>query len=157
MTGFRFVHDLRDEYPVKKLCGHAGVSRSGYYAWAKRPLSDRFIDDAWLTNDIFDIHLASRRTYGTPRVFGQLRNHGIRCGRKRVTRLMAETGLVGAHARRRWRRGRPNTAPPRICWNATSLLNNQTNVGLLTSPSSNVLTPNHRPGRQRVSDGGRSP
>ena len=32
---------------------------------------------------------------------------GHRCGRKRVARLMAESGLVGVHARRRWRRGRP--------------------------------------------------
>ena len=31
--------------------------------------------------------------------------------RKRVARLMAECGLVGAHSRRKWRRGRANTAP----------------------------------------------
>jgi putative transposase len=28
-----------------------------------------------------------------------------------VARLMAANGLVGVHGRRRWRRGRPNTAP----------------------------------------------
>jgi len=42
---------------------------------------------------------------------GQLRNTGAGHGRKRVARIMAECGFVGAHSRRRWRRGRPDTAP----------------------------------------------
>ena len=34
------------------------------------------------------------------------------CGlSKRVARLMATEGLAGVHGRRRWRRGKPNTAP----------------------------------------------
>jgi putative transposase len=43
-------------------------------------------------------------------VHGQLAQRGVRCGRKRVARLVAEQGLVGVHARRRWRRGRPGDA-----------------------------------------------
>ena len=54
---------------------------------------------------------SSRGTYGSPWVWGQLRRNGVRGSRKRVERIMAECGLVGAHSRRRWRRGRPNTAP----------------------------------------------
>ncbi len=126
MSGYQFVQDHQAAYPISRLCTHIGVSRSGFYAWRDRPLADRFVDDAWLANRIFDIHMASRRTYGTPRVFGQLRNQGVRCGRKRVTRLMAENGWVGAHSRRRWRRGRPNTAP------APDLLNRD-----FTAPESN--------------------
>lgn len=60
---------------------------------------------------IVGIHRASHGTYGAPRVHGQLRDLGHRVGRKRVARLMATEGLVGVHGRRRWRRGRPNTAP----------------------------------------------
>lgn len=41
---------------------------------------------------------------------GELARLGVRCGRKRVARLMAESGLVGVHARRRWRRARPGDA-----------------------------------------------
>ena len=47
----------------------------------------------------------------------ELRRLNQRCSRKRVARLMRDAGLVGAHARRRWRRGRPDTAP------ATDLVN----------------------------------
>jgi putative transposase len=61
--------------------------------------------------EIADIHQASQCTYGALRVHGQLRHRGHRVGRKRVARLMAAEGLVGVHGRRKWRRGRPNTAP----------------------------------------------
>jgi transposase InsO family protein len=59
---------------------------------------------------IVEIHDRSRRTYGAPRVHAELARLGRRCGRKRVARLMRSQQLVGVHARRRWRRGRPDTA-----------------------------------------------
>jgi putative transposase len=37
----------------------------------------------------------SRGTYGYPRVHAELRAMGIRCGRKRVARLMRKAGLRG--------------------------------------------------------------
>jgi len=40
-------------------------------------------------------------------VHGELVRLGVCCGRKRVARLMRESGLVGVHARRRWRRAQP--------------------------------------------------
>jgi transposase InsO family protein len=43
-------------------------------------------------------------------VHAELRRLDQRCSRKRV-RLMRAQGLVGVHARRRWRRGRPDVAP----------------------------------------------
>ena len=111
MIGYRFVHDHRAEHRVTDLCRVAAVNRSGYYAWVDRPLSDHDLADAYLANRIFDIYHQSRGTYGAPRVAGQLRRSGQFHGRKRVARVMAECGLVGAHSRRRWRRGRANTAP----------------------------------------------
>jgi putative transposase len=64
-----------------------------------------------LTAVIVEIHQRSRRTYGAPRVHGELVHLEQRCSRKRVARLMAASGLVGVHARRRWRNGRPDVAP----------------------------------------------
>jgi len=60
---------------------------------------------------IGEIHERSRRTYGAPRVHAELRRLDQRCSRKRVARLMRAQSLVGVHARRRWRRGRPDVAP----------------------------------------------
>jgi putative transposase len=66
--------------------------------------------DAELVSLITEIHTRSRCTYGAPRVHAELGRLGRRCGRKRVARLMRGQRLVGVHARRRWRRGRPDTA-----------------------------------------------
>lgn len=111
MTCCWFVHDHRAEFPVNKLCELVELARSTYYRFANPTLSERYLDDAYLCNEIFDIWVASRRTYGSPRVWGQLRRNGIRVGLNRVERLMRECGFVGAHGRRRWRKGRPDTAP----------------------------------------------
>ncbi|MEZ5175579.1 MAG: IS3 family transposase [Acidimicrobiia bacterium] len=107
----RFVSEHADRYPVTRLCALAGVPRSTFYEWRSREPSQRDRDDAALTVEIVDIHTASHGTYGAPRVCGQLRHRGIQVGRKRVARLMAAEGLVGVHGRRKWRKGRPNTAP----------------------------------------------
>ena len=74
------------------------------------PIECQFVSGG-AQNEIYEIHVASRRTYGAPRVEGQLRHRGQCHSRKRVARIMAECGLVGAHSRRKWRRGRTNTAP----------------------------------------------
>lgn len=111
MSRYRFVQDNQDAYGVVRLCRVVGVSRSGFYAWARRPPSAHRRRDTQLTGLIGEIHDRSRGTYGAPRVHAELARLGERCARKRVARLMREQGRVGAHARRRWRRGRPDAAP----------------------------------------------
>ncbi len=76
------------------LCQTLGVSPSGFYAWLDRPLSARAQADAALQEQIETIYARSRRTYGAPRVHAELRALGVRCGRKRVARLMRAAGLV---------------------------------------------------------------
>lgn len=110
MSRFRFVSDHRDTYEVKRLCRLVEVSRSGFYAWAARPPSPRAVSDAELTVTIRERSTRTRRTYGAPRVHGQLGRRGICVGRKRVARLMRVDGLVGAHSKKKWRRHRPDVA-----------------------------------------------
>lgn len=46
------------------------------------------------------IHERSRRTYGPPRIHAELAlDHGVRCGRKRVARIMRVAGIEGVHRR----------------------------------------------------------
>src|SRR3954447_11666637 len=78
-----------------------GVSESGYWAWVKRAPSDRALADAWLTERIRRLHVASSGRYGSPRVHAMLRREGIRVGEKRVARLMRAAGMQGAYRRRR--------------------------------------------------------
>ncbi len=78
------------------MCRVLGVSRSGYYAWRKRPPSKRDQKDAMLTKRIRQIHENSRGTYGSPRACAALQAEGIHVGKKRVARLMKEAGLRGS-------------------------------------------------------------
>lgn len=91
MTRFRFVHDHQDAYPVKRLGELVACSRSGFYGWRDRPLSDHYLADVDLAAEIFEIHVASQRTYGTPRILRQLQHRNRRVGRKRVARIMADS------------------------------------------------------------------
>jgi putative transposase len=85
------------------MCRALGVSRSGFYAWRAQPRSPRSLQSQELTRLIRAIHVRSRGTYGSPRIHAELRlGHGIRCGRKRVARIMRAHNLVGCGRRRRW-------------------------------------------------------
>jgi putative transposase len=88
-------------HSVPTLCRMLGVSRSGYYAWRSRPPSERARFDAVLSEKIEKIHRNSRATYGAPRVHAELRALGIRCGKKRVARLMRRAKLRGCLRGRR--------------------------------------------------------
>jgi putative transposase len=87
-------------YPIDLLCRVLGVSRSGYYAWIRRPAAARAREDARLAVEICAAHKRSRCTYGSPRVHKELQARGMRLGRKRVERLMRERGLRVGRKRR---------------------------------------------------------
>jgi putative transposase len=103
VSAFRLIEAEKASYSVPLLCRILGVSRSGYYAWRKRPASERARFDAVLSEKIATIHRNSRATYGAPRIHAELRSLGIRCGRKRVARLMRHAGLRGSLRGRRMR------------------------------------------------------
>ncbi len=109
---FRLVRELAgDGFPVAVTCRVLKVSRTGYYDWASRRPSARSQADAALEDTIAMVHAQSRGTYGSPRVHAELRlGLGIRCGRKRVARIMRSSGLHGVcHPRKLRNRPAPAT------------------------------------------------
>lgn len=103
MSAFRFIEAERARHSIPRLCRMLGVSRSGYYVWRSRTPSERARFDAVLSEKIEMIHRNSRATYGAPRIHAELRALGIRCGKKRVARLMCRAGLRGCLRGRRMR------------------------------------------------------
>jgi transposase InsO family protein len=97
----RFVDAEKASFPVSVLCRELGISRSGYYAYRARPESKREQEDRRLKVLIHMEHRESRRNYGRPKVFEELKKKGERVSEKRVGRLMREEGLRGK-VRRRW-------------------------------------------------------
>jgi transposase InsO family protein len=77
------------------LCRYYRVSRSGYYAWKRKPESRQADANRVLRRRIVRIHARSRRIYGSPRVWEALRQQGVACGENRVARLMRGAGLTG--------------------------------------------------------------
>ena len=107
----RLVRELAaDGVVVAVACRVLAVSTAGYYEWRERaPLGPRRRRQA-LSEQIVEIHAMSRGSYGAPRVHAELRlGQGVRCGRKRVARLMRSAGLHGIY-RRRGRHARPAPA-----------------------------------------------
>lgn len=78
------------------------VTRSGFYAWQRRPESAHARRDRHLRVRVRASHDASRRTYGRPRIWKDLAEEGERVSEKRVGRLMREEGVV-ARPRRRFK------------------------------------------------------
>ncbi len=90
------------------MCELVELPRSSFYAFVNHQPSARDLADEALLATIREIYERSRGTYGVPRVYGQLRRIGHRVARSRVARLMRANVLIGAHASKKWRRGRPD-------------------------------------------------
>ena len=97
---FAFIAAEKARYPVRRLCRWLGVTRSGFYAWCRRPPSLRSREDLVLTRRLRLIHAINHRTYGRPRLQRAMREEGYRLSEKRVARLMRAAGIqaVGRRA-----------------------------------------------------------
>lgn len=93
---FAFIAAEKANYPVALMCRALEVNRTSFHDWERRPPSDRSLQDAWLLEQIKQIHETNRRVYGAPRIHAELRlGRGIRVGRKRVERLMKSAQISG--------------------------------------------------------------
>lgn len=92
---FEFIAAEKARFSVTDLCRVMKVQPSGFYAWHKRPPSDRSRHDERLKVHIRASHKKSRKTYGSPRIYKDLKADGLKVGKKRIARLMRDEGLRG--------------------------------------------------------------
>jgi transposase InsO family protein len=97
---YQFIADHQKEFEITVMCRVLAVSRSGYYAWRKRPTSPRKMADQVLSQQIKQIHQQSRQTYGSPRIQVELAENGVNCSHKRVARLMRQEQLCAKQSRK---------------------------------------------------------
>lgn len=108
------MNEYKKEFKITTMARVLGVSRSGYYVWRQRPKSRRCIDNERLLDEITKSFRASRQNYGSPRIYRDIKEQGISCGRNRIARLMKSRGLV-ARSQKRYKRS-SKTAHGRACF-----------------------------------------
>lgn len=75
------------------MCKVLGVSRSGYYIWLKRPVSNQKKIKAKLTAKIKRIHVQSKGIYGSPKITKVLAAEGVTVSQKTVANIMKENNI----------------------------------------------------------------
>ena len=84
---------------MTRLCRLFAVTRAGFYAWRRRPVSARRRQDRDLLEDVRAIFEGSGGTYGSPRIQRALQARCHRVSGRRVARLMRQDGLRARSAR----------------------------------------------------------
>jgi transposase InsO family protein len=83
------------------MCRALDVSRSGYYAFKKRPKSQRRVDNEKLLIEIRRVFVDNDSNYGSPRIWDQLHNkERVLCSENRVARVMRINGIVAVQKRK---------------------------------------------------------
>ena len=98
---YAYIARQRGVWPTRSMCRMLDVSASGFYEWFGRGPSARSQENTRLTRSIRESFELSDRTYGSPRVWHDLRADGERCGMNRVARLMQQAKLQARRKRRR--------------------------------------------------------
>ncbi len=87
---YQFIHELRSEHRLEKMCKVMNVSRSGYYKWRDRPESERELQHKEWTAQAKEVFEESRQLYGSPKVTQKLHQQGVEISERTVTRIMNE-------------------------------------------------------------------
>jgi putative transposase len=93
---------VESEYSIEFMCGFFKVSKSGYYDWRNRDNSDKEAEELKLLRAIEDVHHSSRKNYGSPRIYRQLKGLGHTVGKTKVERTMKKHG-IRAKTKRKFR------------------------------------------------------
>lgn len=83
------------------MCRALEVSRSGYYAFKRRPKSQSSISNEKLLIEIRRVFVENDSNYGSPRIWDYLyHKEQLRCSENRVARLMRLNGMVAVQRRK---------------------------------------------------------
>jgi putative transposase len=99
---FEFIAAEKAHHALSRLCRCLRVTRSGFYAWRRRPESAHAQRDRRLKILVRTSFDASQGRYGSPRIHRDLIEWQEPVSRTRVVRLMQEEGLK-ARVRKRFK------------------------------------------------------
>ena len=97
---YTWIQEHSQEFPVAAMCQVLTVSRSGYYAWHKRPASTSQVRREALMVRIRQMHAQTRGVYGSPRIHRELVATEIQVCQNTVAKLMTQAGLRAKTSRK---------------------------------------------------------
>jgi putative transposase len=89
------------DFPIAPMSKALCVSKSGYYAWKKRPVSRRAQERQELVRRILEIQKKNKWCYGEERITDALRKTRGPIGKNRVSRIL-HVEKLGARRRKRY-------------------------------------------------------
>lgn len=81
------------EYSIERMCKVFKVSRSAYYHWLKHGRCSKITEDEFLISQIEKSFNRSKGTYGSPRIYEELKSLGQKISRSSIGRIMKANGL----------------------------------------------------------------
>jgi transposase InsO family protein len=97
---YAFIKDNLTKYWLQPMLNVLGVAKSGYYAWLKRPKSNRALENEKLEKSIEAVYKESRGNSGSLKVQHGLEARGIKASRPRIARIMKSRGWRGKSHRK---------------------------------------------------------
>jgi putative transposase len=89
---FAFIEENRNSFDICGMCSVLEVTKSGFYAWRKRPASKPEVRSGELGEQIRIIHQESDGIYGSIKIARELRHRKIKANHKTVAALMRNMG-----------------------------------------------------------------
>src|SRR2546426_3187047 len=86
-------------FPVAFMCRMLNLARSGFYAWLSALPTEKDLEERALVIHLHEAFRESEGTYGSPRLYRELRAQGLKVGRHRIARLMRREGSGHAGGR----------------------------------------------------------
>jgi transposase InsO family protein len=97
---FAFVKEHRRLWPAGVICRLLEVSRSGFFAWLKREISQRRRRHEELAVKVRAVHQEHRCVYGSPRVCAVLKAQGETVCENTVAKVMKEQEIRAKNKKR---------------------------------------------------------
>ena len=87
------IDKLRSKISVRFLCKYFFVSSSNYYYWKADAISPRMKTKSLICEEIKKIFKDSKETYGSPRIYQELKDRNTIISENTVAKYMKELGL----------------------------------------------------------------
>lgn len=91
------IRQLEGQYPVSEMCGLLECSTSAYYSWRNGKSGKREGHTRKLTTLVRTTYQESDRTYGSSRIYREIKALQVPCSRSHIARIMEQEHIWGIH------------------------------------------------------------